>query len=71
MSSAFEYHVMIGEYGLSQKLVWDTHINYVNHGTLGFYGIYCEVIEVKPSGAKFVIMNSDPLTMNAETLLVI
>ena len=57
MSVAFEYHIMIRECGLSQKLVWDTQINYVKYGTLGFYGIFCEVIEVKPSGTKFFIMN--------------
>ena len=48
---------MIRVYGLSLKLVWDTQINYVNRGTLGFYRIYCEVIEVKPSGTEFLIMN--------------
>ena len=48
---------MIREYGLSQKVVWDTQINYVKYGTLGFYGIFYEVIEVKPSGAEFFIMN--------------
>ncbi len=48
---------MIREYGLSQKLVWDTQINYVKYGTLGFYRIFCEVIEVKPSGIKFLVMN--------------
>ena len=57
MSVAFEYHIMIREYGLSQKVVWDTQINYVKYGTLGFYGIFYEVIEVKPSGAEFFIMN--------------
>jgi hypothetical protein len=57
MSVAFEYHIMIREYGLSQKLVWDTQITYVKYDTLGFYGIFYEVIEVKPSETKFFIMN--------------
>ncbi len=57
MSVAFEYHIIIREYGLSRKVVWDTQINYVNYSTLGFYRIFCEVIEVEPSGAKFLIMN--------------
>ena len=42
---------------IKPKIGLDTQINYVNRGTLGFYRIYCEVIEVKPSGAKFLIMN--------------
>jgi hypothetical protein len=48
---------MIRGYGLSQKLVWDTQINYVKYGTVEFYRIFCEVIELKPSATKFLIMN--------------